>query len=174
MNNRGLRNFVTAWNILLMLSIVVVSCDHKSGRKDKQNLTEKKEGRNRTIDRDDNYVGKTTLEIESDNGVKYVWIEINELKLKFIFDTGASSICLSSAEATVLYKQGTLRKEDFLDIEYFQDATGKVSAGTRINIRTVKIGNRILRNIEGIVIDNKAAPLLLGPKCIGKIRKILY
>lgn len=110
--------------------------------------------------------------MENNNGVKYVWIEINGLKLKFIFDTGASSICISSAEATVLYRQGTLLKEDILDVQYFQDATGKVSAGTRINLRTVKIGDRVLKNIEAIVIDNNEAPLLLGQSALEKFGKI--
>jgi aspartyl protease family protein len=116
--------------------------------------------------------GKTIVKMENNNGVKYVGIEINGLKLKFIFDTGASSICISSAEATVLYRQGTLQKEDILDVQYFQDATGKVSAGTRINLRTVKIGNRVLQNIEAIVIDNNEAPLLLGQSAFEKFGKI--
>lgn len=110
--------------------------------------------------------------MENDNGVKYVWIEINGLRLKFIFDTGASSICISSSEASVLYRQGTLQKEDILDVQYFQDATGTISAGTRINLKTVKIGDRTLNNIEATVIDNSQAPLLLGQTAFEKFGKI--
>jgi len=115
---------------------------------------------------------KTVIKMENDNNVKYVWIEINGIRLRFIFDTGASNICISPAEATVLYRQGTLLKEDILDVKYFQDATGKVSAGTRIRLRTVKIGERILNNIEAIVIDNDEAPLLLGQSALEKFGKI--
>ena len=115
---------------------------------------------------------KTILKMENDNGVKYVWIEINGLKLKFIFDTGASSICISSSEASVLYRQGTLQKSDILDIQYFQDATGTISAGTRINLKTVKIGDRTLNNINATVIDNSKAPLLLGQTAFEKFGKI--
>lgn len=115
---------------------------------------------------------KTILKMENDNGVKYVWIEINGLRLKFIFDTGASSICISSSEASVLYRQGTLQKEDILDVQYFQDATGTISAGTRINLKTVKIGDRTLNNIEATVIDNSQAPLLLGQTAFEKFGKI--
>jgi aspartyl protease family protein len=118
------------------------------------------------------FKGKTIVKMENDYGVKYIWVEINDLKLKFIFDTGASSICISSAEATVLYRQGTLRKEDILDVQYFQDATGRVSAGTEINLRTVKIGDRVLRNIKALVIDNDDAPLLLGQTALEKFGKI--
>jgi len=115
---------------------------------------------------------KTILKMENDNGVKYVWIEINGLRLKFIFDTGASSICISSSEASVLYRQGTLKKEDILNVQYFQDATGTISSGTRINLKTVKIGNRTLYNIEATVIDNSQAPLLLGQTAFEKFGKI--
>lgn len=115
---------------------------------------------------------KTILKMENDNGVKYVWIEINGLRLKFIFDTGASSICISSSEASVLYRQGTLQKDDILDIQYFQDATGTISAGTRINLKTVKIGDRTLNNIDATVIDNSKAPLLLGQTAFEKFGKI--
>lgn len=115
---------------------------------------------------------KTSIKMENDSGVRYVWIEINGIKLRFIFDTGASNICISAAEATVLYRQGTLQKEDILDVQYFQDATGNVSSGTRINLRSVKIGNRFLTNIEATVIDNNQAPLLLGQSALEKFGKI--
>jgi aspartyl protease family protein len=115
---------------------------------------------------------KTILRMENDDGVKYVWIEINGLRLRFIFDTGASSICISSSEASVLYRQGTLLKDDILDVQYFQDATGTISAGTRINLKTVKIGDRTLNNIEATVIDNNQAPLLLGQTAFEKFGKI--
>lgn len=107
-------------------------------------------------------VSENLLPMEDKNGVKYVWIEINGLRLRFIFDTGASSICISSSEANVLYRQGTLRKEDILESEYFQDATGAISEGTKINLRSVKVGNSILNNIKATVIDKADAPLLLG------------
>jgi len=123
-------------------------------------------------DNETNNKSATTINMVNDNGVKYIWVEINGLRLKFIFDTGASSICISSAEATVLYRQGTLRKEDILDLQYFQDATGNISAGTRINLRTVKIGERVLNNIEATVIDNIEAPLLLGQTALEEFGEI--
>lgn len=115
---------------------------------------------------------KNVLLMEAENGVRYVWIEINGIKLKFIFDTGASSICISPAEATVLYRQGTLAEDDIIGTQSFQDATGRISEGTRINLREVKIGNIILENIEATVIDNINAPLLLGQTAFERFGKI--
>jgi aspartyl protease family protein len=112
------------------------------------------------------------LEMQLENGVRYIWIEVNGIKLRFIFDTGASNICLSSAEAAVLFRQGTLLKEDILSLEYFQDATGRISEGTKINLRTVKIGNTELLNVDATVIDNVNAPLLLGQSVLERFGKI--
>jgi aspartyl protease family protein len=157
--------------ILFIVSIIFISCGHKSGRKDKQNITNQN-SISQPVDKNEEFKGKTSVKMQNDNGVKYIWVEINGIRLKFIFDTGASNICISSAEATVLYRQGSLEKEDILDVQCYQDATGKVSAGTKINLRTVKIGNRILQNIEAIVIDNNEAPLLLGQSALEKFGKI--
>ena len=110
--------------------------------------------------------------MELQNGVRYVWIEINGIRLRFIFDTGASSICISPAEATVLFRQATLRKEDILNTEYFQDATGKISEGTKVNLREVKLGDIILKNVEALVIDNANAPLLLGQTALERFGSI--
>ena len=117
-------------------------------------------------------IEKNTLPMEYENGVRYVWIEINGIKLRFIFDTGASSICISPYEAGVLYRQGTLTEDDFIGVERFQDATGRISEGTKVNLREVKIGNIILENIEATVIDNMNAPLLLGQTVFERFGKI--
>lgn len=115
---------------------------------------------------------KNSVKMEFESGVKFIWIEINGIKLRFIFDTGASSICISSAEATVLYRQGTLREEDILNVELFQDATGRISEGTIINLREVKIGNMLLENVKALVVKNVNAPLLLGQTVLERFGSI--
>lgn len=112
------------------------------------------------------------LYMEQENGVKYVWIEVNGIKLRFIFDTGASSICISSSEASVLYRQGTLSEEDFIGLENFQDATGRISQGAKVILRTVKVGDNLLENVEATVIDNENAPLLLGQSALERFGNI--
>ena len=163
---------------ILLIFILISGCKHpESDSFDRFN--NKKADNETNVDNNTSFIKKSdvqeeenVIKMERENGVKYVWVEINDLKLRFIFDTGASSICISPAEATVLYRQGTLQKEDILDVEYFQDATGKISEGTKINLRTVKVGNIILENIEATVIDNVNAPLLLGQSVFEKFGKI--
>ncbi|HOL87060.1 MAG TPA: retropepsin-like aspartic protease [Defluviitoga tunisiensis] len=157
--------------ILIILIPSVLACGRKSGRKSTINnnhgyhIEQKTNSFN--TEKYDNAV-----KMESENGVKYIWIEINGIRLKFIFDTGASNICISSAEAAVLYRQGTLSRSDIIDVQHFQDATGRVSKGTRINLREVKIGKKVLHNIEAIIIDNYEAPLLLGQSALEKFGRI--
>jgi len=112
------------------------------------------------------------LKMEVENGVRYVWIKINGISLRFIFDTGASSICISPAEVAVLYRQGTLKKEDILDVEYFQDATGNISAGTKIILREVQIGDKVLKDVSATVVNNINAPLLMGQSILERFGSI--
>jgi aspartyl protease family protein len=170
-----------------VFSFILFGCKHPEGEKYERNQGIKNEDNSfdnsskgqiiepvviSESESDTNEENRNILKMELENGVRYVWIEINNIKLRFIFDTGASTICISPAEATVLYRQGTLSREDILDVEYFQDATGKISEGTRINLRTVKIGEIILNNVEAIVIDNVDAPLLLGQSALKQFGKI--
>lgn len=114
----------------------------------------------------------TKVSMEENNGVYLVPINVNGLDLKFIFDTGASSICISSAEAAVMVRQGQISRGDILGQQHFQDATGDISVGTIVNLKTVEIGGIVLHNVEATVVDNIAAPLLLGQTALAKFGKI--
>jgi aspartyl protease family protein len=94
------------------------------------------------------------------------------MDLRFIFDTGASNISISKSEAITLLKQGTLTEDDIIDIQEFQDATGAISVGTRINLKEVQIGSQILTDVEAIVVDNPYAPLLLGQSVLERFSNI--
>jgi aspartyl protease family protein len=65
-----------------------------------------------------------------------------------------------------------LKKEDILSTQYFQDATGRISEGTKINLRLIKIGNIVLDNVQATVIDNVNAPLLLGQTVLERFGSI--
>lgn len=160
--------------------IFLLGCNHPESKEYERNQGEHKNSQNQNINEininavatDISDENKNIVQMEREDGVRYIWIDINGIKLRFIFDTGASSICISPAEATVLYRQGTLTKEDIIDVEYFQDATGRISEGTKINLREVKIGNMILEDVKATVVDNVNAPLLLGQTVLERFGKI--
>jgi len=109
--------------------------------------------------------------MNQESGVFTVPIEVNEVPMKFIFDTGASSISISQVEASFLYKQGKLTEEDVRGSQQFQDANGDVSIGIIINLKTVKIGDRVLANVPASVVTNNSAPLLLGQSALQRFGK---
>lgn len=106
------------------------------------------------------------------NGVYYLKVEVNDIPMKFIFDTGASIISISQAEAVFLYKQGTLTDEDFVGSVSFQDANGDVSEGTIARLRKVKVGNFVLHDVEASIVPNQRAPLLFGQSALKQFGRI--
>lgn len=116
--------------------------------------------------------GKTVIKMEKEDGVYKIPIEINGIKMFFIFDTGAGMVSISETEASFLYKQGTLSDDDILGKANFIDANGNISEGTVINLKTVKVGNRILTNIQASVVHNMKAPLLLGQSVLEEFGSI--
>ena len=158
------------------LLLLIISCAHKSGHKQNE-YDSNRERKNieltsQDISQEHKVKGHTKVRMEKAGGVYLVPIKVNGLDLKFIFDTGASSICLSSAEALVMLRQGQITQDDLVGQQQFQDATGGISVGTIIRLHTVEIGGIILRNVEANVVDNIQAPLLLGQTALSKFGKV--
>lgn len=116
--------------------------------------------------------GRTIIKMKKVNGVYTLPVEINGVEMSFIFDTGASIVSISETEANFLMKQGTLSHDDIIGTSKFTDANGDVSVGTIINLKTVKLGNRIIHNVKASVVHNSVAPLLLGQSVLNKFGKV--
>lgn len=154
--------------ICICFLLVCTSCAHKSGhnriKEDRTGITTGNDGRK--------VKGHTKVQMRKENGVYLVPITVNGLNLDFVFDTGASNISISSAEAAVMYKQGQITQDDIVGRQQFQDATGGISVGTVIRLRSVEIGGISLQNVEASVTDNINAPLLLGQTALAKFGKV--
>lgn len=107
-----------------------------------------------------------------ENGMCNVKCSINGLPLRFIFDTGASTISVSSIEAAFMLKNGYLSSDDIIGSHNFTTADGSISEGTVVNLRTVKFGNLHLNNIRASVVRNQSAPLLLGQSVLARLGKV--
>ena len=106
------------------------------------------------------------------SGVYEVACTINNLPLKFILDTGASAVSISSVEASFMLKNGYLKEEDIKGKEYFSTATGEIHEGTIIRLREIKIGDAVLKNVDASVAHNQQAPLLLGQSVLERFGTI--
>ena len=114
-------------------------------------------------DSEEDAVTVSEIQMKKMNGGVYeVPCNINGLPLRFILDTGASTVSISSVEASFMLKNDFLKESDIKGKDYFSTATGEIREGTIINLRRIKVGDTELRNVEASVAHNQEAPLLLG------------
>lgn len=106
------------------------------------------------------------------DGVYQVPVYVNGVRMYFIFDADAEMVSISEMEVLFLYKQGVLSKEDIIGNASLKDANGDISDGTIINLRTLKIGRRTLKNVRAYVVHNLSAPLSLGQNALAGFGKI--
>lgn len=163
-------------NIITILfvstSVLLSGCSSCSKSGQKQRLTHTTDHTESRREKGVLPVEKTVVKMEKINGVYQIPVEVNGVKMYFIFDTGASIISISETEANFLWKQGKLTKDDIKGTANFSDANGDITEGTIIVLSTVKIGDRILKNIEASVVHNLYAPLLFGQSALSEFGKI--
>ena len=97
---------------------------------------------------------------------------INGLPLKFVFDTGASNVTISSVEASFMLKNDYLSERDFRGSKKFITADGSITDGAVVCIKEVLVGDVLLKNIEASVVKNQKAPLLLGQSVLERFGSI--
>lgn len=112
---------------------------------------------------------QTVITLEKTGGVYKIPCVINGLKLKLIFDTGASSVCISESLASMMLENGYLSENDIKGTSQSQVADGRIVNNTNINIKKLEIGDKVLNNVEAVVIEGQSAPLLLGQSAIKRL-----
>lgn len=114
----------------------------------------------------------TVIQMEEYGGVYRIPCTVNGAKMKFIFDTGASNVCLSMSMAEYLYDNEFISKEDILGTGTSSVADGRIVDHVIINIKDIEIAGQHLNNVQAVVIDGQNAPLLMGQSAIQKLGSI--
>jgi clan AA aspartic protease (TIGR02281 family) len=117
---------------------------------------------------------QTVIKMQEENGIYTMPCEVNGLKLRFIFDTGASDISLSLTEAVFMLKNGYLDENDLIGTTQYSIANGDIAEGTTINLKEVTIGNLKLHNVQASILHSMEAPLLFGQSALNKLGKIEF
>ena len=117
-------------------------------------------------------LGQETIKMKKQGGVYTIPCEVNGLKLRFIFDTGASDVSISSTEALFMLKNGYLDADDLLGSTEYQIANGDNIEGKKINLKRLKIGGKTLYNVKASIIYSSTAPLLLGQTAMNRFEEI--
>lgn len=115
---------------------------------------------------------QVTVEMEQQGGIYYLQGKVNGLPLKFIFDTGASNVSLSLAEALFMLKNGYLDPNDIKGVSYAQIANGDIVENTEVLLKSIEIGGITISNVKALISHNLDAPLLLGQSAIQKLGPI--
>lgn len=157
--------------IIWVLIIGVVSCK-RPNRADKTDSPSGRKSNEVNISAKRKSLTGSEIRMVYENGIYKIPIKINGISMDFIFDTGASTISISETEAIFLIKQGKILEDDILGSIYYQDATGKISEGTQINLRSVSIGENEVYNVKASVVHNLGAPLLLGQSALSRFGKV--
>lgn len=109
------------------------------------------------------------IKMEKSGGIYKVPCEVNGLRMKFYFDTGASLVSISLKEAMFMLENGYLSKTDIIGTGKSAIADGSIVENTIINLREMKIGNKVLQNVKASVSNSLMAPILLGQSALKKL-----
>lgn len=108
-----------------------------------------------------------TLTVAADyRGHYVVHPTIDNYRIKMLVDTGASLVALTARDARALGIQ--LSSADYK--MSLSTANGTVK-GARVNLREVRLGSILVRNVEAVVLPEGALSMsLLGTSFLGKLR----
>ena len=117
---------------------------------------------------------KDPIKLYKSNGNIYeIVTEINKvLKISFIFDSGASEVSITPDVALTLIRTGTIDSNDWLEGATYKFADGSVAKSTRFRIKSLRIGNYLLKNVSASISNSLEAPMLLGQNAISQLGKI--
>lgn len=114
--------------------------------------------------------GQERIQMRQEAGVYTIPCTVNGLKLRFIFDTGAANVSISSTEALFMLKNEYLSTSDIVDFQESMLADGSIQENAVIILRELKIGDKLLNNVKAVVMNNISAPLLLGQSAITSLQ----
>lgn len=109
------------------------------------------------------------VRLVKDGGVYHLPVNINgAIQLKFVVDTGAADVHLPADVALTLIRTGTISKQDFLGTASYQMADGSIKENAKLNLRSLQVGAKVIRNIEAS-IGPVESTLLLGQSALEKL-----
>lgn len=144
---------------IFFITLVFLCSCKRNNRKDSFN----------TASSDSVRVENVTIKMNPSGGVYTIPCVVNGVKMNFIFDTGASNVCLSLTEALFMYKNGILTDSDIIGKSQSQIADGSIVENTEVILHSIDVGGILITDVKALVSSNLNAPLLLGQSVIKKL-----
>lgn len=154
------------YKLAFILPLCLFACTKQSNNEDKEDIDSTK-----IVNTIDTMVQPQRIGIKmiKSGGVYEIPCYVNGVKMNFIFDTGASDVCISLTEALFLYKNGYIDDLDIGEKSYSQVADGRITTNTKLNIKTIEIAGITLHDIDALVVSSLDAPLLLGQSALQQL-----
>jgi predicted aspartyl protease len=106
--------------------------------------------------------GHSEIALHRDGGVLTVPVSINgALTLDFILDSGAADVSIPADVVMTLIRTGTIARGDFLGSRTYVLADGSTAPSSIFRIRSLRVGDREVRNVTASIASVKGG-LLLG------------
>jgi clan AA aspartic protease (TIGR02281 family) len=113
---------------------------------------------------------KEELSLQPYNGVFAVPVVINQaIKIPFVLDTGAAVVQLPAEVVFTLIRSGTLSEGDFIGESSYVLANGSTLRSPRFNIREMRVGEHVVRNVAASVGPAVSSDALLGQSFLSKL-----
>jgi predicted aspartyl protease len=110
------------------------------------------------------------VRLEPYNGVFAVPVVINRaVSIPFILDSGSSEVQLPAEVVLTLIRSGTLSEEDFIGARQYVLANGSTLRSPRFNIREMRVGEHVVRNVAASVGPAISSDALLGQSFLSKL-----
>src|SRR5262249_30889259 len=84
----------------------------------------------------------------------------NALTLNFVVDSGAADVSIPADVVSTLMRTGTLKEVDFFGTQIYVLADGSKVPSRTFQIKSLKVGDRTVRNVNGSTGSAQGSPLL--------------
>jgi clan AA aspartic protease (TIGR02281 family) len=116
------------------------------------------------------YGPSTVIPMQKEGGTFVVPVSINgQLTLKFTIDSGASDVSIPADVVSTLIRTETITDSDFLGTQIYTLADGSTIPSPTFTIRSLKVGDKVLQNVQGSVASAKGS-LLLGQSFLSRFK----
>jgi hypothetical protein len=107
-------------------------------------------------------VGRSEITLHGEGGAFTVPVSINgAITLQFTIDSGAADVSIPADVVMTLIRTGTIDRSDFLGNRTYVMADGSTAPSPTFRIRSLRVGDREVRNVTGSIAPVKGG-LLLG------------
>ena len=107
------------------------------------------------------------------NGVQEIPCIINNVSLKMAIDEKAKSTTISYDDAITFLQAGRISKNDFKENEKAIDKEGNIVEKSTLIIKSIKLGNSEIKDIEAIVMKNMKVSLIIDKANLNKFGEII-